>query len=323
MGLKFEGAVQARTQAAPVAEPLKSATATTTATATITAPAPLPARAEPIKIPMTASAKKLAPLPGYEELRENLEPLIEKQLAEVKQVLLQKGVSPADVKIVYAIDITGSEIQVCLACGQIGHNFRPTMVRQENPEINMLSESLVVFLEVASRLGLSYSVVAYDEEVLPLRELLPPANNQAERAATLSRFDSFRRRHKTPDITDREWMAREMPKWNPADATKKVVGDPNDKRALDTAQALLLKAGDAAVRGVTVSKSQIPKTSLLGFEAMLKGKGIKAAGIAVGANAPAAARAMFQKTDTAQNNHILREKMGKSMSLIVEQAGAK
>lgn len=279
--------------------------------------APLPVRTSPIKIPAALGAKAPPVLPSYTEMVEKLEPLIQKQLDEVKQVMLQKQVEPKDFKAIYSVDITGREVQVCLACGRIGHDYMPTMVRQQNPEINMLSESLVVFLEVASRLGISYGVIVYDEDVLPLRDVIPPANNQTDNATVLQRFDAFRLRRDCPDLGDRAWMAAEMAKWQPSDASRRVSGEPSDRHALETAQAMMQKAGPAPARGVTVTKSQVPKASMKGLEAIAKGKGVKVSGIAVGKDAQAVSHAMFAKTAIAQTMHDVRERIGEGMKSLI------
>jgi hypothetical protein len=318
MALKLE-----RSTPQPVAQtavPQRAAPQMEKSTPQATPTPALPVRATPVKIPTAVGAKPAPVLPTYAEMVEQLEPLIQKQLEEVKQVLLQKKIEPKDFKAIYSVDITGREVQVCLACGQIGHNFRPTMVRQQNPEINMLSESLVVFLEVASRLGTSYGVIVYDEDVLPLREVLPPANNQADNATVLSRFDAFRLRKSNPDLGDRAWMAQELQRWQPSDATRKVSGEPSDRHALETAQAMLQKAGPAPARGVTVTKSQVPKASMKGLEAIAKGKGVKVSGIAVGKDAQAVSHAMFAKTAIAPTMHDVRARIGEGMKALVEQA---
>ncbi len=282
--------------------------------------APL-ARPQAIKIPAGISAKKTAPAPSYLEMVEQLEPLIQKQLAEVKAVMDQRGLGPDDVQMVSALDITGREVSVCLACGVIGHDYQPTIVRQENPEIDMFVEKIVVDLEVASRLGIALGLLAYDDEgVLKLRDVNPPSSS-ADRAKITERFQAFRKRHTAPNVTDPKWIAEERERWVPSDATRKVKGEPDDRLCLDTAQKMLAKTGrESRVRGVTIAKSQVPAQSLKGLEAVMKGKGIQLSGTAVGQEAANVARAMFAKTSIAPTMHDLREHTGKAMAALVAQA---
>ncbi len=79
------------------------------------------ARPPPLVMPATTAQIQAAPRPGYAEMVEQLEPLIQAQLAEVKAAMDAKGLGPDNVQFVYAIDITGKEISVCLACGIVGH----------------------------------------------------------------------------------------------------------------------------------------------------------------------------------------------------------
>lgn len=256
----------------------------------------------------------------YEEIisEPQNEALIAAQVAEIRRVMLEKGLEPAKTGMTFLVDTTGHQVSVCLACGVEGHNFRPTMVRRANPEINMLDEFVSVTREIANRVGMNYSIVAYDEEVLPLREFGPPTNTGE---TELKRFQMFRERH--PDLKKtivdgvvQAWMNDEIKKWNPSDATRKVVGEPADQMAFSAAERLLA-TNPGGLKGVVVAKAKAP-VSIRPIENVLAAKQIRAAGVAVGQEAQQAAAMMFRNTIVTPDMHGLRTKVGPSVVSMME-----
>jgi hypothetical protein len=287
------------------------------------APKPKPSVAAPlaiarpkdiaISIPRPASA----PSPGYDEWLAKLEPLIQSQLAEVQAVMNEKKLTPADVSMVYGIDITGRETSVCLACGIEGHDFQPTKVRKENPAIDMLQESLIVFQEVAARAGIRYGLMAYDDKgVFKLKDV-GGAGTTGDRGLIAERFLGFRKRFVTPDITDPKWIAQEKARWVPSDANRKMAGEPDDTAAINVLSQML--KGSAGPMGAVVTKSHVPKTSLRTQSLIAKSSGVMLQGIAVGERRAEVAKSMFDKTNQAVNMHALKGEIGKAITGVIAQ----
>jgi hypothetical protein len=306
-------------QPAPAVEPARQ-------TAVAAPAAVLPdARPQLVALPVNVQQAQRAPRPGYAEMVAQLEPMIQAQLAEVMAVIEAKGIKPGDVNMVYAPDITGDEVSVCLACGFVGHNYQPTLVRTQNPEIDMLTESVVVFLEVASRAGINHGLIAYDDQgVIVLREV-KATGNTTERGLLAERFQKFRDRYgrielranqvsgdfRKGKVVDQAWLQQERAAWKPSDASRKVAGEPDDKLAVDTLTQLLAKSpGSGAVKGATLVKSQTPRASVKSVEAVAKAKGIVLSGIAVGKDRDQIRRTFFRHTAEAANMHALRESVG-------------
>jgi hypothetical protein len=288
------------------------------------------ARPTPVVVPASVGQLKAAPKASYLEMVEHLETSIQEQLAAVKAVMDSKGLGPDDVQFAYAIDITGKEISVCLACGIVGHDYQPTMVRQENPEIDMLNESLVVFLEVASRLGVAHALVAYDDTgVLTLRPMAAPAT-ATERGQLSDRFQKFRNRFAKVMVggqlrpgmsADPAWVKAEAAVWKPSDATRKVAGEPDDRAALDEIHKLYAAYPiKAQLRGATFAKSQVPASSLKSFVGLSAAKDIKLSGIAVGKDAAQIKASFFGSTEVAPTMHDLRKHIGGGIKRLVDQA---
>jgi hypothetical protein len=243
--------------------------------------------------------------------------LIAASVKEIQKVMMVKGLDPAGTGVTFMVDITGHQVSVCLACGVEGHDYMPTMVRRLNPEVNMLDEYVSVAHAIASKVGMNFSIVTYDEEVLPLRDFGPPAND-GERV--LQRFQMFRERHEGLDKTIvngviQDWMVKEMAKWTPADNTKQLVGQPNDTQAIGIAEKLM--GGSDGLKGVMLAKAKAP-VSIRPFEAKLQAKGIKATGVAVGAQAEQAAPQMFRQTLVIKNMHDLRGQVAPSVVSMLE-----
>jgi hypothetical protein len=274
------------------------------------APMPL-ARPTPLVVLSPQARKASAPL-SYAEMKAQLAPVIEVQLKALEGIH-----QPATV---FDVDVTGHEVQVCLACGRIGHDYRPTMVRQDNPEINMLSEFFVVGNEIAKRRGKPYGWIVHDEEVLVLRPVAAPGEGEDDEIV-LRRFEAFLKRHDIKTIKDgtiMQWMAAEMAKWNPADATRKLVGEPADRRAIDTAQKLFADSGHQGSKGLIVAKGQPSKAGLRSLEAISNSNGIKVTGIAVGKQAQNVARTMFGKTLIAPDMHDLKMNVGAAIAAVAQ-----
>ena len=263
------------------------------------------ARSSIIDVP-DAPKRSTAPL-TYAEIERQNEPLIQTKAKEMQEILLAKGIRPEDTTFLFLVDVTGHPVMVCLACGQIGHDFMPTKIRQDNPEINMLLEYFVVARAASERVGVRNGFVVYDEEVAVIREPQLKTGNPEEE---LQRFDAFLGRHQNKPIEDgtvMDWMAEESKRWNPSDANREVVGDAADARALEVGRKLL--EGTGGRRWMMVAKGQPPTSNLRAQEMMAKAKGIRLSGVAVGANADHVASMMFQNTLAVQELHHLRDSL--------------
>lgn len=285
----------------------------------------------PIAVEQQAHGK---PRATYLEMVEANQKLIQSQTEALKQVLNEKQITPADFTMMYGIDITGDELSVCLACGQVGHDYQPTKVRTENPEIDMLAESVVVFMEVAARAGVKFGVLAYDDGgVLTLRA--PKiASTSAERAEITARFSKFKDRFtgskisgklvKGDMVIDQAWLNAEKKNWKPGDANRQMAGEPDDRNAIDTAARLCSEAkGTPGLCGLMIAKSQKPKSSLAGAEAVANTRGLVLSGIAVGKNGGEIRKSMFGKTSHAPTMHDLRAHLGQGTKDLVSQAPKK
>jgi hypothetical protein len=243
------------------------------------------------------------------------ESLIHDFATKISKSLEAKGIDASSVGFLYNIDVTGHEVQVCLACGQIGHDYMPTMVRMENPEINMLSESIAVSFEVARRVGMQFGVLAHDESVLPLREISPPGMGTSL-DTVLARFKTFKLRHDNKDVQDGtqlDWMRQEMDKWDPSWAERTVVGKPADTLAVETGVKLFNKAGVVNKNMVMVKGQPSQEGSLKGLGARAKGQGVELWGVAVGAKPVPIKKTMFKNTASATDMHQLRGLLLQSM----------
>ncbi len=244
--------------------------------------------------------------------------LIESQVAEIRKVMTDKGLAPAQTGMTFLVDLTGHQVSVCLACGVEGHDFRPTLVRRLNPEINMLDEFAAVVHAIASKVGMRFSIVAYDEEVLPLRKFGPPSNDGED---VLKRLQMFRERH--PDLKKsivdgvvQAWMADALKTWSPADATQKVVGQANDALAISTSERLMSEQA-GGLKGVMLAKAKA-HVSVRPFEVVLQAKGIKASAVAVGKQARETAAQMFRKTVVVSEMHGLRATVAPAVVSMLE-----
>ena len=91
----------------------------------------------------------------YREAALRLEPEIAKQAAATAAVATDKGLKPGDLKLLFEVDITGSQKSVCVNCGNPACRNFGKLYRTQNTQIDLLSDSIVVFLEVASRIGVT------------------------------------------------------------------------------------------------------------------------------------------------------------------------
>lgn len=292
-----------------------------------------PASADPKLAPRTFALPKVgaeaAPQQAaYQEHLERLEKEIEEQVAivteQVKEIAEEKGLSPSDVTLVWALDITGKADVVCSFCGRPSCTYRPVMYRTKNPEVDLLGDSITVFQEAASRAGVKYGMIVYDEDVLVLRDPNVGAD-EAERATTLARYTAFRNRHEYPDPNNRGWLDKMLAKWNPADASRRVAGDPADARMFETGFKIFDEAG-GALKAMIVVKAVEPRQGLRGVELRAKGKGIQLTGMAVGRRAMEVAPRLLSNTVVAPDAHELREKVGEgikaSLDSLKDQPGS-
>lgn len=261
----------------------------------------------------------------YAEMVSLLEPLIAPQAEAIRALV---GNNPGDVTIVYAVDITGREVQVCLACGRVGHDVQPSMMRQENVEIDMLTESLVIFQESCTRAGVRFAVLAADDTGTLVLRTPFAANGVTDRSKNAMRFQEFKDRHaqvsidgqlKNGRIDDQAWLARESANWHPSDAHRKTVGATNDEQVMRIAKQIHL-ASPTKVRGIMYAKSQMPAMSLRGTEVGLKSAGIVPVGLAIGKDAQAIKAQLFSKTHIAADMHDARERQLGVIRSLLENA---
>lgn len=278
--------------------------------------APRPA---PIAVP-TMKAATAPERQTYAEIATRLEPLVAEQVAELIAVMEAKGLEPADTRMVFAFDITGDQRQVCSFCGRHGCGYRPVNYRTQNVEIDLLEDSMVVFLETARRVGISYGLTAYDEQVLPLRDVQRPSESAGEHETIIQRYRAFKNRHSYPDPANRAWLDQQLAKWQPEMATQSMAGEANDASALKIGRTMLERGEGEGAMGLMVSKSVAPRASLKSQELILAAKKIHVVGVAVGKNAPAVAAAMFKDTAQAGDGHALRENIGRRMIALLDKS---
>lgn len=258
---------------------------------------------------------------SYMEIVDRLQPLIDEQLAGVQAVMEADGVEAPNVDMVLAIDITGEEKIVCTYCGRPNCNYKPTTYRSDNPERNLLTDGLVVFMEVAEALGINYGVIAYDDQdVVPVRVLAPVDGQPNDRALVRDRFEGFAGRHENPEIT-RAWLDEMLAKWTPKDRTRPQAGEPDDGTAFTIAQRMFNEASHdgTPVRGLVVAKSLPPLKSFMLDEMSLRNEGIAVNGLAVGHDAQQVAANFFEDTDVAEDPHEFKERMGARMQKALEE----
>jgi hypothetical protein len=256
-----------------------------------------------------------SPLTAAEMITQN-EALIARSAAALKADLQAKGVSGADVGLMIAIDITGKEVQICLACAIEGHDFQPSNQRQDSPAINMLGESMVVGMEIARRVGIDPGLIIYDEEVFVVRE---PGDTAGGPQRDLDRFEEIFARHgKAKDLGEGEvldWMTEEGESWTPEDATRRVVGDPDDRGVFEQS-IRLLDASGKPIKGMMLSKGQ-PQTNVRSLVPLATAHGVTVTGIAVGEDARQIAAMMPRKTLVVPDTHDVRSRLGPAISEMV------
>jgi hypothetical protein len=272
----------------------------------------------------SAPLAQLAPKPWtYQEIIHANAPLIESMVAQTRKAMLANGVDPAQSSMVFGLDVIGHEVSKCLACGMIGHDYQPIVVRQLNPAIDMIDEHIAVTNEYAKRVGFKkYSIIGVDEQVLPLREFGPPANDGD---AVLKRLRAFRERHDNLEKTEvvdgvtEAWMLEKLAKYNSIDASLKTTKVnklvTNDRRFLSMGQDLL--NAEPGWKGLMYVKGQA-SVSLRPFETQLKGAGIKSVGNAVGRSAAAVATSMFSQTIVTPEMHDLKSQLGPALLRLVQ-----
>lgn len=249
-----------------------------------------------------------------------LEPVIAAQVAEVMAVMEAEGLGPEDVQVLFSWDTTGDEKIVCSFCGREGCGYRPVMYKTKNVEIDLLEDSFVVATEVATRLGIQWGAIVYDEDVLVLRELDTPGERAAaDNQQALDRWRAFVNRHEYPDPTNRAWLDERLAAWRPEHATTSVKGTPDDKHMFTVAQKMFAQKKTDGMRGLTLAKSQVPASSLKAQEPLFKAKKLRLHGMAVGAKADQIKNGMWSKTDTVPDPHVAREMIGKRIKTLIKK----
>ncbi len=253
--------------------------------------------------------------------------LIDSMAAATRKAMQDKGIDPGQSSMVFGLDVTGHEVSICLACGRIGHDYMPVLKRQLNPALDMIDEHIVVTNEYAKRVGFKkYSIIAVDEQMLPLREFGPPSNDGE---AVLAKLRAFRERHPNIDktvIVDREtaaWMVEAMATYNSLDASLRTTTVttfmPADRRFIEVSKNMM--SLEPGWKGLMYVKGK-PSVSLKPFENLLSAAGIKAVGNAVGSNAEATAASMFKTTLVTAEMHDLRAQLGPSLVRLVQEGKA-
>lgn len=254
---------------------------------------------------------------SYPERVSRLQSLIDMQVDLVRKAADGDGIDLTDYKIMYAFDISGEATEVCAFCGRQGCQYRPVAVLKENREIDLLKDAVTVAQEVATRLGISYGLLAYDDDIIPLREVMPP-DDLADRAGVLGLFAKFKDRKDKPDITDRKWLDEMLAKWDISMKYRDVKGEPCDKAMAELSQKMLLSAQASGPAALMLTKSQKPKSSLRPIEAGFKQAHIATTALSVGKDAKVNARNMFAKTLEVPENHGLVENIGAGTSSALE-----
>ncbi len=259
---------------------------------------------------------------SYEEMIESPfnQALIETSAAAIRKTMLDKGQDPSNTTIVFGLDITGRETSVCTACNIEGHDYKPKLIRRDNPEINMLDEYFAITRAIGIKAGLKFGMVVWDEEVLPVRGIESTNSGDYE----LNMFRMFRQRH--AEDTERVIvngvmqgsMAEELARWKPEDATTKKVGEPDDGLAFSIIGKMM--AAYEGNKWTMVAKSQAP-VSIRPYEAKLRLNDIKASSIAVGEKADQVAPLLFKRTQRTYNMHGLKAQIAPAVLSLVNAEG--
>lgn len=315
------GAPKSQHQTASASPQLKPAQQTATSIEQATAHRPLRTPGMPLMKPATPDIQAAPVGQAHLDMLARLEPLIAAQVQEVAAVMQAEGLGPADVQVVFSWDTNGDEKQVCSFCGREGCGYRPVMYKTKNTEIDLLEDSFVVATEVATRLGISWGAMVYDQDVLVLREVEQPSERAAkENMQMLDRWRAFVNRHNYPDPTNRAWLSERLAQWRPEHATATVMGQPDDKHMFNVAQRLLTAKKTGALAGLTVAKSQVPASSLKSQEPLFKAKKLRLHGLAVGSKADQIQAGMFRNTDNVPDAHVAREMVGKRIKSLIEKS---
>jgi hypothetical protein len=246
---------------------------------------------------------------SYPERVARLQNLIDLQVEHVRKLADDQGTDITDYKMVYVFNIAGEAGEVCAFCGRQGCQYRPVAVLKENREIDLLKDAMTVAQEVATKLGISYGLIAYDDDLIPLREVMPP-DDLADRAGVLSLFGKFKDRKDRPDITDRKWLDEMLAKWDISMKYRNVTGEPCDRAMAELATKMIHEAAGNGPSAVMLATSQKPKSSLRPIEAGFKQAHIQAAALAVGKQAKEISRQLFSQTVEVMENHGLVESIG-------------
>ncbi len=253
----------------------------------------------------------------YPERVARLQPLIDKQAAAVRGVATREGLDPSDFRIIYSFDISGEAGEVCAFCGREGCQYKPTAFLKENREIDLLKDAMTVAQEVATSLGASYGLIAYDDDLIPLREVTPP-DGLSDRAAVIETFGKFKDRKERPDITDRAWLDEKLAKWSIEDKYRNVAGEPADAGMMELATKMMKSSVGSGPMALMLAKSEKPKTSLRPLESAARRAQITPAGLAVGQEAAQVKRNMFKNTVEVPENHGLVESIGAGTTAALE-----
>ncbi len=251
----------------------------------------------------------------YFEMVERLEEEIQLQVEQVKEVLLESVEKKGDVEFMYVLDVSDVENQVCVNCGRPECTNYAQKYRVKTPEINLLFDSIVTFMETAERLGIRYGVIAYDDEVAPIRPLGGAGEHDNERV--LRRLYSFKERKAYPSRFDSKWLKKQWDTYTPDKAFQTTVVKAADKPAIGMA-AQMFRSGEDRNAHILVGKANLPDSSLRAVDFAMKKNDIKIRGIAIGKNAAKIAPRMFVKTEQAKDLHAVREQMGQRMKNALE-----
>ncbi|MEO1171655.1 MAG: hypothetical protein AAFX94_06345 [Myxococcota bacterium] len=211
-------------------------------------------------------------------------------------VALQKDVGPPPDAMVFAFNLVGQEVQVCAACGVVGHGFAPVNTRQDAPKLDMLLSAIVIAGETAKAFNRPYGLVIFDEEVFPIHDIsgktrdgLPVEPNEVLRQARAI-VDRFER----PDIRDEKWLKDMLAIWKPELANLEMVGEAAYEKCVAVTDDMFHNHG--AGGGFLMAHSQPAGLSLTRLEVQLNAQGVTAASLVFGDSvAPVAADAFKTK----------------------------
>ena len=257
----------------------------------------------------------------YHEMVERLAPQITEQVAQVEAAQEKaRAAQPEAVKqveaapawtpspMVLALDLTGKEQRSCDPCAKSSPaNKRLTPGSSQwglGLKVDLLVDSLVVFLEVARRTKTPHAVITYDENrVEVLRELGNNAGSDSDVVeAVIAR------------INERDGVVVRAGPTAAAALAQTGVGPARDGEAIQTGSAMLKDGGS-----LLVVKSTLPATNLKTLVDKTN-KRIRYLGVAVGDQSSQVSRGMFEDTRAVPDYLALRKSMGVVMTRATKPA---